>query len=124
MSLRFFADRMPALVWRTPIVSSWLRPVGFCGERASSRSSSALTHCLVGTAGLFGDAGPTRGAVPAGPRSPRHEALERRLGTLGVSARRMLEALIAGTHDPQVLAELACGRLRRKLPALREALSG
>jgi transposase len=36
----------------------------------------------------------------------------------------MLEALIAGTHDPQVLAELACGRLRRKLPALREALSG
>jgi transposase len=36
----------------------------------------------------------------------------------------MLEAMIAGTHDPQVLAELARGRLRAKLPALREALAG
>jgi transposase len=44
--------------------------------------------------------------------------------TLGVSVPRMLEALAAGTHDPQVLAELAKGRLRRKLPALREALAG
>src|SRR5437867_903633 len=44
--------------------------------------------------------------------------------TLGVSVRRMLEALVAGTHDPKVLAELAKGRLRQKLPALREALDG
>src|SRR6266511_3488794 len=44
--------------------------------------------------------------------------------TLGVSVRLMLEALVAGTHDPEVLAELAKGRLRRKLPALREALEG
>jgi len=44
--------------------------------------------------------------------------------TLGVSARRMLDALVAGTHDPELLAELARGRLRRKLPALKEALSG
>jgi transposase len=36
----------------------------------------------------------------------------------------MLDAMIAGTHDPQVLAELAKGRLRAKLPALREALAG
>ncbi|HET7517238.1 MAG TPA: IS110 family transposase [Actinomycetes bacterium] len=43
---------------------------------------------------------------------------------LGVSGRAMLEALISGTHDPQVLAELARGRLRAKLPALREALEG
>jgi transposase len=43
---------------------------------------------------------------------------------LGVSGRLMLEALIAGTHDPEVLAELARGRLRQKLPALREALEG
>jgi transposase len=43
---------------------------------------------------------------------------------LGVSGRAMLEALVAGTHDPQVLAELARGRLRAKLPALREALQG
>ncbi len=44
--------------------------------------------------------------------------------TLGVSARQMLEALVSGTHDPEVLADLARGRLRAKLPALREALDG
>jgi transposase len=43
---------------------------------------------------------------------------------LGVSGRLMLEALTQGTHDPGVLAELARGRLRAKLPALREALEG
>jgi transposase len=43
---------------------------------------------------------------------------------LGVSGRAMLQALIAGTHDPDVLAELARGRLRKKLPALRKALAG
>ena len=36
----------------------------------------------------------------------------------------MLEALIGGTTDPNVLAELARGRLRAKLPALRQALAG
>jgi transposase len=43
---------------------------------------------------------------------------------LGVSGRAMLDALVSGTHDPAVLAELATGRLRAKLPALREALEG
>jgi transposase len=43
---------------------------------------------------------------------------------LGVSGRLMLDALVAGTTDPQVLADLAKGRLRAKLPALREALEG
>jgi transposase len=43
---------------------------------------------------------------------------------LGVSGRAMLDALVSGTHDPVVLAELAKGRLRAKLPALREALEG
>ncbi len=43
---------------------------------------------------------------------------------LGVSGRLMLDALISGTHDPEVLAELAKGQLRKKLPALREALVG
>jgi len=42
---------------------------------------------------------------------------------LGVSARRMLDALIAGTTDPEVLAELSKGLLRKKIPALREALN-
>jgi transposase len=44
--------------------------------------------------------------------------------TLGVSGRAMLDALVSGTHDSAVLAELARGRLRAKLPALREALEG
>lgn len=43
---------------------------------------------------------------------------------LGASGRAMLDALVAGTHDPEVLAELARGRLRAKLPALRQALEG
>jgi len=36
----------------------------------------------------------------------------------------MLEALVHGTTDPAVLADLARGRLRTKLPALRQALAG
>jgi len=43
---------------------------------------------------------------------------------LGVSGRAMLDALVAGTTDPAILAELARGKLRAKLPALREALEG
>src|SRR6266852_3638883 len=43
---------------------------------------------------------------------------------LGASGRAMLDALVAGTTDPEVLAELARGRLRAKIPALREALVG
>ena len=42
----------------------------------------------------------------------------------GVSGRAMLEALIAGQHDPTTLAELAKGRLRPKIPQLAEALTG
>lgn len=43
---------------------------------------------------------------------------------LGVSGRAMLKALVEGTTDPGVLAELARGRLRAKIPALKEALTG
>jgi transposase len=43
---------------------------------------------------------------------------------LGASGRAMLAAPVAGTTDPEVLADLARGRLRAKLPALREALEG
>jgi transposase len=42
----------------------------------------------------------------------------------GVSGRQMLGALIAGERDPEVLAELAKGTLRKKIPMLREALRG
>ena len=43
---------------------------------------------------------------------------------LGVSGRAMLDALVGGTTDPDALADLARGALRKKLPALRQALSG
>lgn len=36
----------------------------------------------------------------------------------------MIEALIAGERDPQVLADLAQARMRAKIPALRDALLG
>ena len=61
-----------------------------------------------------------------------HKSLEDasiRLGSvaadvLGVSGRAMPRALLAGERDPKVLAELARGRLRNRLPELREALRG
>lgn len=43
---------------------------------------------------------------------------------LGVSGRRMIDALIAGERDPHTLADLAVGTLVRKHPALIEALTG
>jgi transposase len=43
---------------------------------------------------------------------------------LGVSARAMFAALIDGERDPDVLADLARGTLRKKLPQLRQALLG
>jgi transposase len=36
----------------------------------------------------------------------------------------MLEALLAGTRDPEVLADLARGKLRKKIPQLEQALTG
>jgi len=41
-----------------------------------------------------------------------------------VSARDMIEALIAGERDPRVLADLARGRMRNKIPDLTMACSG
>jgi transposase len=43
---------------------------------------------------------------------------------LGVSGRAILKALVAGERDPKALAELAKGKLRKKLPQLRQALRG
>ena len=43
---------------------------------------------------------------------------------VGVSGRAMLEAMVAGTEDPQVLAEMARGTLRKKTQALEDALEG
>ena len=43
---------------------------------------------------------------------------------MGMSGRKMLEALLGGNTDPEVLADLARGKLRKKLPELRKALQG
>lgn len=43
---------------------------------------------------------------------------------LGVSGRAMLRALIDGERDPEVLADLAKGTLRKKIPELQRALRG
>lgn len=43
---------------------------------------------------------------------------------LGKSGRDMLDALCSGTTDPEVLADLARGKLRTKIPQLKEALQG
>jgi transposase len=42
----------------------------------------------------------------------------------GVSGRQMLEALVGGTTDPTLLADLAKGQLRTKIPQLERALAG
>jgi len=42
----------------------------------------------------------------------------------GVSGRAMLKALIAGQRDPAVLAQLARGSMRKKIPDVQEALRG
>ncbi len=63
---------------------------------------------------------------------PTHKTLEDtgiKLGCvatdiLGKSSRDMLDALVSGTTNPTVLADLARGQLRKKIPALREALVG
>jgi transposase len=41
-----------------------------------------------------------------------------------VSARAMLMAMIVGERDPRLLADLAKGKMRSKIPALTEALTG
>ncbi|HEU4345817.1 MAG TPA: IS110 family transposase [Candidatus Binatia bacterium] len=43
---------------------------------------------------------------------------------LGVSGRRMIEALIGGEKDTRVLADLAQKKLREKIPQLQRALEG
>jgi transposase len=42
--------------------------------------------------------------------------------TYSKSARAMLEALLSGVSDPEQLAELSKGKMRAKIPQLREAL--
>lgn len=40
------------------------------------------------------------------------------------SGREMIDALVAGQRDPEALAEMAKGRMRAKIPELKDALAG
>ncbi len=40
------------------------------------------------------------------------------------SGREMIDALIGGQRDPEVLAEMAKGRMRSKIPQLQDAMAG
>src|SRR5690348_6350177 len=42
----------------------------------------------------------------------------------GVSGRQMLAAMLEGQRDPKVLARMAHGRMRAKIPQLQDALAG
>lgn len=42
----------------------------------------------------------------------------------GMSCQAILAKLVEGIRDPEVLAELACGKLRKKKPLLKQALEG
>lgn len=43
---------------------------------------------------------------------------------MGLSGRQMLQAMVTGVTDPELLADMAVGKLRKKLPELEEALYG
>lgn len=43
---------------------------------------------------------------------------------MGASGKDMLQALLGGNADPEILADLARGKLRKKIPALKQALEG
>ena len=66
--------------------------------------------------------GPTVGEAAGGEAGVKLSSVASDIN--GVSGRAMLEAMIAGQRDPAVLADLAKRRLRSKIPALTEALTG
>src|SRR3954447_25811440 len=85
--------------------------------RAAARYSPAAdADPLPGAADGRPDAGDHPAGADAGRRLGQAVAV---VGSLtSVSARAMLGALIAGQSDPQVLGELAKGKMWRKIPVL------
>ncbi len=108
--------------------SVWLCQMAECGLlRAIVRAAAtdpALRDLTRYRAVLTAERDP-RGATPGeGPGGPGIKLSAVATDILGVSARAMLAALIDGQRDPAVLAELARGRMRSKLPELNDALLG
>jgi len=65
--------------------------------------------------------GPAPGQGPAGCRIKLSSVAS---DILGRSGRDMLAAMVSGTTDPEILAELARGKLRDKIGELQRALEG
>src|SRR5215203_4543445 len=118
-------------------------PVGRPTSRTLSGSASlwstgwcAPALCLLKRSGSLGTSPATarlknRGAHKGGPTSGEGAPRCRDKALFCSHARAWClwkgscaDALVGGTTDPDVLAELARGRLRSKLPALRDALEG
>ena len=90
------------------------------GQRKQTRTFVSFTGALEEMADWFLAEGVTEIAMEATGPYWYSVAAE----VLGVSGRAMLAALVAGERDPEVLAELARGTLRKMIPALRQALRG
>lgn len=82
------------------------RPQSTLLSRPARRPSPQTTSCTAAY-------GPVSGWISMAPSS---QALQ--------AGREILGTLLAGQTDPDAVAELARGRLRHEIPALREALSG
>lgn len=108
--------------------SEWLAELARCGLLRASfipprdfRELRLLTRYRVKLTGIL-----------SGEKNRLHKILEGcgiRLGNVvsdidGVSARRMIDALIEGDHEPEMIARLAVGRLGKKRPELIKALEG
>jgi transposase len=63
-------------------------------------------------------------AAPTGQQADGLVALSGATAMMGVAGRASLQALSTGRADPATMAELANGRLRRKIPVLAHALTG
>jgi transposase len=112
--------------------SEWLadpaRAMVCCVPAVSRRSPSGSCAISPGTARRSSNCAPTRSiaSIQWWRRPTAHWGRWPALWStvVGISGRRMLRAVEAGEADPAVLAELATGRLREQLPALRLALAG
>ncbi len=94
--------------------------MGCCGAASCRRRPSG--SCGISPATASGSSRPTPPRSSASSRTLEDAGIKLdsvAAEVLGVSGRAMLTALVAGERDPQVLAELAKGRLRSKLPQLR-----
>src|SRR5215212_4548604 len=113
----------PTSAMRPGCVSCW--SVGCCGAASCPRRRSGSCGILSATAsGPFQAHGAECQRIQKTLEDAGIKLDSVAADVLGVSGRAMLAALVAGERDPQVLAELAKGKLRKKLPQLRQALTG